>query len=59
MLQPWIEVPVEDIRVTPPMSIHDSNFRIMFRNTDVIDATIKKLEELKTRMPSEEILAHV
>lgn len=59
MLQPWIEIPVSDIRVRAPMSIFDGNFKIMFRNNDVIDETIKKLEELKTRMPSEEILAHV
>ena len=59
MLTPWIEIPVRDIRVSPPAGMFDGNFRIMFRNNDVIDETIKKLEELKTRMPSEEILAHV
>lgn len=59
MLQPWIEIPVKDIRVNVPQSIFDGSFKIMFRNNEVIDETIKKLEELKTRMPSEEILNHV
>lgn len=47
---PWITVNVDDVRVHLPMSIHDKDIRIMFRNAEVIDETIKQLEELKKYM---------
>lgn len=47
---PWITVPVEDVRVHLPLSMADSDIRIMFRNADVIDKTIEQLENLKKYM---------
>lgn len=59
MIAPWIEIPVEDIRVSLPMSMADNSMKIMFRSVKAIDETIEKLKDLKTRIPDEEILAHV
>lgn len=59
MIAPWITIPVKDIHLDLPMSMADDSIKIMFRNVEAIDETIKKLEDLKTRMPDKEILAHV
>lgn len=48
--EPWITVPVEDVRVHLPLSMQDTDICIMFRNPEVIDKTIEQLENLKKYM---------
>ena len=47
MFKPWITVPVEDVRITLPLSMEDDTIRIMFRNAEVVDKTIEQLQNLK------------
>jgi hypothetical protein len=50
MFAPWITVPAEDIQIQVPLSIFESDFKIMFRNVEAIDKTIEQLENLKELM---------
>ena len=59
MILPWITIPVKDIHLSLPLSMQDDTVRIMFRNAEAIDETIKKLEELRDRMPDEGCFTHV
>ena len=47
---PWVTIPVKDVRVQLPLSMADTDIRIMFRNAEVIDETIEQLENLKKYM---------
>ena len=47
MFKPWITVPVEDVRISLPLSMEDDTIRIMFRNAEVVDKTIEQLQNLK------------
>lgn len=52
MFMPWITIPAEDIRVQMPMSAHDGNVRIMFRDAAAVEKTIEQLENLKELLAS-------
>lgn len=58
MFDPWITVPVEDVRVHLPMRLSDDSIKILFRDITAIDKTIEQLEKLKQYM-IEEGLCHV
>ena len=47
MFKPWITVPVEDVRISLPLSMEDDTIRIMFRDVDAVDKTIEQLQNLK------------
>lgn len=51
MFEPWITLPVKDVRIHLPMSMFDEEIRIMFRDVETIDKTIEQLQSLKERMP--------
>ena len=59
MIQPWINIPVKDIHVDLPLSMQDTDVRIMFRSVEAINETIRKLEDLKDIVAGTEILTHV
>ena len=50
MILPWVNIPADDVRLQLPLSIHDADIKIMFRNTEVIDKTIEQLQNLKEIM---------
>lgn len=52
MFKPWITVPAEDIHVQLPMSQHEGEVKIMFRDAVAIDKTIEQLENLKAFVDS-------
>jgi hypothetical protein len=51
---PWVNIPADDVRLQLPLSMQDKDIRIMFRNTEVIDETIKQLQNLKEIMREKE-----
>lgn len=55
MFNPWITVPVEDVRVRLPMRLSDDSIKILFRDITAIDKTIEQLEKLKQYMIKEGI----
>lgn len=54
MILPWITIPADDIRLQLPLSIHDRDVKMMFRDTKTIDNTIEQLENLKQLMAEKE-----
>lgn len=54
MILPWVNIPADDVRLQLPLSIHDADIKIMFRNTEVIDKTIEQLQNLKEIMREKE-----
>ena len=55
MFDPWIKIPVEDVKIQLPMRLSDDSVNIMFRDITAIDKTIEQLEKLKQYMIKEGI----
>ena len=47
MIIPWIEIPADDVRIQLPINMHEKDVKLMFRNAEVIDKTIKQLQNVK------------
>lgn len=50
MFKPWITIPVNDISMSLPKSIFDTEVRIMFKDESAVNNVIEQLEELKAVM---------
>ena len=47
MFEPWVTIPIDDVRIQMPLSIFDGEVRIMFKDVESIDKTIEQLQNLK------------
>lgn len=50
VFEPWITIPANDVRIQLPLTIHDTEVRIMFKDVATIDKTIEQLEKLKNHI---------
>ena len=46
MIEPWLTIPAEDVRVIAPYS-REGNYNILFKDSAIIDKTITELQRLK------------
>ncbi len=47
MINLWVTVPVNDIRIIMPVSMEDHNVNFMLRDVETIDSVIAQLESIK------------
>ena len=47
MIDPWLTLPVKDVRLSLPLSMKDTEIRILFRDAKTIDNAIEQLQDLK------------
>ncbi len=47
MINPWVTVPVNDIRLMMPVNMEDRDVKFMLRDIETINSVIAQLESIK------------